>query len=519
MLIRSYLNRFTYFWLTAPQILALSNFIIIQTFRKSAKMNNSHEKPFSPWMDIIDAIIGLQDILINSPDDVSDEEIGAKISPVFFSSPNYILTFFNVVSLIFSTRIDKFDQCIKLAVSFSPFLKRMNLPHEVCFYHTNGFIYYNLYLHGFLNFDYILKLAPDNQSISEIFYPEINEKYPDFFKTKKSESEINEIKKFREIGKNHHPIASAIQNDDIDTFQEIIAKQNIKLDSQIPYSVFESHGIVNRPNDMPTLIEFAAFFGATKIFKYLILNNFSNMNIQSNNQSNLNNQNDIIDNLNGDNNHNNQNDLTNTIFSRILRFAVAGGNYEIIHLLEGYKIDMKEGFRSAIMCHRNELVEYFMENFGFEFSPDEIFLSIEELNMSLVKKNLDNIYKNPYMKDSHNNNIIHAAVKSDLVWINEMIFSLPNMESLLTEENSFHITPMMQAVAGSHQIFKYLVSTKIGNDYWLNWKFQYILGSSATEENLKYAIEKAPDILNSQTFIYGAMDNPTNMKFIQSCRK
>lgn len=106
-------------------------------------------------------------------------------------------------------------------------------------------------------------------------------------------------KRDRELGINRSPIAIAIRYDDLDTFQDILTKSQMGINDKIPISMFERCDFVNNG---PTLIQFAAFFGSKKIFKFLIMNNADLTVTDDTNKITLN------------------------------HFAVAGGDIEIIRL-------------------------------------------------------------------------------------------------------------------------------------------------------------------------------------------
>ena len=74
----------------------------------------------------------------------------------------------------------------------------------------------------------------------------------------------------REIGENDDTICTIIRNDLIDEFISFVKKNDYPLNSQINQSIFETNNFLLK--NEPTLIEYAAFFGSTQIFKYLYLN-------------------------------------------------------------------------------------------------------------------------------------------------------------------------------------------------------------------------------------------------------
>ena len=95
-------------------------------------------------------------------------------------------------------------------------------------------------------------------------------------------------------GVNPSYIAKVIRSDDIKILQEISSQNNFDFNQTIEPSLYERFSYINENN--VSLIDYAAFFGSTKCFKFLMLNG---------------------------------SDLKNTA-----KFVVASGNEEIIKLCE-----------------------------------------------------------------------------------------------------------------------------------------------------------------------------------------
>ena len=99
---------------------------------------------------------------------------------------------------------------------------------------------------------------------------------------------------------NQEKVALLIRSDDVISFQKVHSSTNLNLDTKIN-SNYENCEFSERN---PSLIEYSALFGAVNVFKYLLLNGA-------------------------------------TLTENLSQFAVTGGNYEIIHILEenGSKFD------------------------------------------------------------------------------------------------------------------------------------------------------------------------------------
>ena len=109
-------------------------------------------------------------------------------------------------------------------------------------------------------------------------------------------------------------------------------------------------------NKEPSYFEYAAFYGAVRIFKYLIANTIS--------------------------------PSFNLSF-----FAVAGGNIEIIHLCEQIECNLTSSLNAALLFHQKAVLDYFL-NQDFDFLNDSIYYCIEGYNFEyfyqlLEKQNFD----------------------------------------------------------------------------------------------------------------------------------
>ena len=96
-----------------------------------------------------------------------------------------------------------------------------------------------------------------------------------------------------------------------------------------------------------SLIEYAAFFCAIDVFKYLLLKGA-------------------------------------VLSENLASCSVAGGHYEIIHILEqnGIKFNTTDLLNVAIEYHRNDIVEYMVETLEVDFSPESLVKCLKCYNIS-----------------------------------------------------------------------------------------------------------------------------------------
>ena len=119
-------------------------------------------------------------------------------------------------------------------------------------------------------------------------------------------------------------IVLALKTDDIEHFQEIANFPNFDMNGTIDPSVFEPCQFLQQN---PTLIQYAAFHESVKIFKFLLLNGA-------------------------------QLNKTDTSQSTLPHFVVAGGNSELIRLIEQRKCDFVGTLHIATRFFRNDIFEW-----------------------------------------------------------------------------------------------------------------------------------------------------------------
>lgn len=175
-----------------------------------------------------------------------------------------------------------------------------------------------------------------NTNYPDYFAPEIKPFISDYLQYKEEDviERINEIPEnfydLRKLGENGSYICQLIQNDLINEFILYVNQNNLSIDSTIERSIYETNSFLINMNHIK-LIEYAAFYGSIKIFKYLYSNK-AKLNRLS------------------------------------LHFAIHGRNPEIIHILEENIIENIKNpyeyyFIESIKCHHNEIADYFLNNY------------------------------------------------------------------------------------------------------------------------------------------------------------
>ena len=159
---------------------------------------------------------------------------------------------------------------------------------------------------------------------------------PMFFADLNDILEVNKdiFDKLAESGFNPDPIAKILREDDIDSIQERFSKSNLDVNGIIRPSDFERSDLINQGCKY---IEFAAFYGSLKCFKFLFLNGAD-------------------------------------LRQYLSRFAVAGGNFDIIHILLENNFLFSDCHEVAIKYHRWEIFEWICNNFSdLPKTPSNVF--------------------------------------------------------------------------------------------------------------------------------------------------
>jgi hypothetical protein len=125
-------------------------------------------------------------------------------------------------------------------------------------------------------------------------------------------------------------VVTGIIADDVDQLQALVAKGGFNMNQRIAGCAFQWR-IFHR--DYPTMVQLAAFHGAIRCFKYLLLNG-----------SDL--------------------QLCDFVGRNAAAYAVAGGSTEIVRLLEERGCRLDGCLATATLFHRNEIVDWFVERDG-----------------------------------------------------------------------------------------------------------------------------------------------------------
>lgn len=227
----------------------------------------------------------------------------------------------------------------------------------------------------------LVKLIPNlkkHYDIDELLSPEIryhlfNNKY---IATIMIQNNLFTIEQYREkypnkyeefnlvdTNQKENPLYTSIKLDDIDTFLSIVSRTSLDINRKLEYNEYDYFcSEANTPWNMTYIIEFAAYCGSITIFKYLYANK-ANLNLKN-----------------------------------LLYYAFAGGNYDIIHYIEGndFEYDKSQLAIVAIEHHSNEFINYLIDNYNISISNDRCVAScVKSNNLEILQQIFeDNIDEN-----------------------------------------------------------------------------------------------------------------------------
>lgn len=306
-----------------------------------------------------DDIIELQNSIfhiIESDFENDEEEDITEIYQKYFTDKVYFIQLIKTIVMIITSRPLLLDRTIKFISLISEQIKTTFTKSEIILYFSfNLSVIYHLISLNIITFDdimrdkiytsmnFIIFFAPEIEKNDPIYYSNtLNNSY--YLKLFRSNNDDDSIQSKRKTGMNHLKIARIIQNDDAESLQEMVAQDNLKIDYQIPKSDFETNEFLNKLKTRITMIEYAAFCGSVTTFKFLLLQGA-------------------------------------TLHPLITELASAGGNADIIHLLEQQKINFnKSCLEICIIFHQNQIFEYLHSNYNIPFSFAQLMLSISFYN-------------------------------------------------------------------------------------------------------------------------------------------
>ncbi|KAK8878176.1 hypothetical protein M9Y10_004941 [Tritrichomonas musculus] len=282
----------------------------------------------------------------------------------FFNDKQSIKQLLFTIDAVSHARPNTIPYLCELLVYSSEHIKKFYKSSDVAPIFHNNQIYLTLYQCNIIDIDSLVSISRCGFATFLFFAKELEEKAPSFYYGRLQKSSIiRRCIKSEEKSGNHQqnicekeedPLTVSIQKDDIIQFQDILSHSNISINSQTRYSINQANEFANEGYDLPSLIEYAAFNGSVKIFKFLWMKEAE-------------------------------------MSENILKMAIFGGSYEIIHLIESKNIVFdKSALNTAIEYHRNEIVDYIHNSFEIELNNSSLLTSISYYNIPIFLNHFEN---------------------------------------------------------------------------------------------------------------------------------
>lgn len=355
----------------------------------------------------------IQKILLNMNEE-NYESLTSSLNdfPIFEDKHTFCHFLESIDSAIYA-RPKKFRIYVNLILLFKEKIKLYLNQDELFHIFGSHIVNFHLFINSFYTTDFILSICKNDEVVSMIFKP--------FFEFIKSDNET-ESYKFKENclkGENPNKIAHTLRNDDVVTLQYLLSHSNLDINMKISRSIFEISYILY---EEPTLIEYAAFFQSFECFKYLFM------------QENI------------------------KITPQLSKFAVAGGNYSIIHLLENRKIKFTaDDLNTAVQFHQNEVAEYLRESFEIDDKNNEsLFTSITYYNIRYFTKHINEVL-NINIKNKFNSTLLHTAAFYGQYDLTLFLLNIDGID--LDAKADFNRTPIQVAEEMGENEIVYLIKS------------------------------------------------------------
>ncbi|OHS98965.1 hypothetical protein TRFO_34650 [Tritrichomonas foetus] len=332
------------------------------------------------------------------------------------------------------------------------------------------------------------------QSISKMNYSFVEEEI-EFYRNmdKLSKENWKLLKELRKTQNSLSKIANIIRSDNIDEFQAYLSQTNIGINYIIPNSIFEVSTFIKHV----TMLEYSAFYSSQNIFKFLLLNGAK-------------------------------------ITKKLPEYAVAGGNYEIIHLCEQYNcVFTEKSLAVAVEFHHNEIFDYLKETYksSFErlsfyesilYSNFYVFIKLLKTKRSFYEREINGTFpitlaalSNLNMLEYFIEIIGHQKINDVNSDYEALLYTAALNNKILTVKylcefdeidvnvlNTYNFTPLLGAVQmGAKDVVRFFLDfdkkkVDLKAKTFVEWNVIHIAASGKDSEILKMLLEKDKSMMN-----------------------
>lgn len=328
----------------------------------------------------------------------------------------------------------------------------------------NNFLRYKMFEIGLISYDSVLPQSKVDKNVLIYFFPEISVHDKRYYRRRLRQSyplkqeimsiDVEQHKKMRKIGYiNDDEIIISLIKDDIQTFQFLWEHQEFVYKNFIfKKSIYSINDFLNEKE--PNYLELSAFFASVQIFKFLWMKKAFTL-------------------------------------ERISQFAIAGGNHEIIHIIEDeqniFDLNFISNIKAAIDFSRDDVYDYLFGNYDFKpdnndmniLNHDEVvlecfFQTFQSYNFSIFIDLLPQMNNIINKTNLHNQTAIHIAVESSCCFFLELILKSYPEKIDINIQDEWEDTALMQAsYHGYADIVELLCSfpgidVNLGNKYGWN---------------------------------------------------
>ena len=123
----------------------------------------------------------------------------------------------------------------------------------------------------------------------------------------------------------------------------------------------------------------------------------------------------------------------------IHKYAIIGGNYEIIHILEENNIEFNsDSITTAIQYHQNEILNYLHSTIGLNYEKNHLFISFEFFNYYALNEIYD---ENPDFFDLYEigNKIFYESCKCGFITLSSFLINQDFVDINYQDKISFFL--------------------------------------------------------------------------------
>lgn len=230
---------------------------------------------------------------------------------------------------------------------------------------------------------------------SKFLYTEVKAFIKDDKKKEEIEKQLHSFDENRKMAENDSIVGRLIRADSVEEFKTYVEKNDFNLNLRIRPSIYETNSYLLKLEKLPYLIEYAAFFGAIKIFEFMLEKKVK---------------------------------LTSSVWN----FALHSNNFGLIDFLEKHNIEPKYNnyqicLSRAILFHNNSFARYIVENKLDEQVNLDTFCNLDEIVIDAIFSSY-NLHFFP--SDFNNRTIFYCLIEN---YYNDILIAIVSSRILKSD--------------------------------------------------------------------------------------